>query len=48
MDETREALLQPSLSGAGTHSAAPYSMQAVFITAFFGGPLALLVLTQLV
>jgi hypothetical protein len=35
-------LLQPSLSGSGLATRAPYSKQMLFIAAFFGGPLAAL------
>lgn len=36
------ALLQPSLSGAALVARAPYSKQMLFLSAFFGGPLAAL------
>jgi hypothetical protein len=39
MDPTRDALLQPSLIGAGPQ-ASMYAARAGFYTAFFGGPFA--------
>ena len=39
MDPTGDELLQPSLSRRRI-SAAPYSLQTVLLTSFFGGPLA--------
>lgn len=45
MDPTPYHLLQPSLSGRGeAPQAAPYSQQAGFLTAFFGGPFALAIM----
>lgn len=37
-----QALLQPSLSRVAMATRAPYSKQMLFLTAFFGGPLAAL------
>jgi hypothetical protein len=39
-DSSRDELLQPVLRDTSSISAAPYSVQALFLTAFFGGPLA--------
>lgn len=40
MSESRHDLLQPTLAHDRNPSRAPYSVQAIFLTAFFGGPLA--------
>ena len=40
MPSTREDLLRPSLSRPADVATAPYSSQAAFLTAFFGGPAA--------
>jgi hypothetical protein len=37
---SRDDLLQPVLGDTSSTSAAPYSVKTVFLTAFFGGPLA--------
>ena len=45
MDPIPHHLLQPSLSGQGqAPQAAPYTQQAGFLTAFFGGPFALAII----
>lgn len=44
MDASRESLLQPSLAADARPSAAPYSVQATFLTGFFGGPFAAIAL----
>jgi len=40
MSSLREDLLRPSLSDPAAVAAAPYSNQALFVTAFLGGPVA--------
>jgi hypothetical protein len=47
MSESREGLLQPTLGRNVEPVAAPYSVQATFLTAFFGGPFAAIALTAL-
>jgi hypothetical protein len=44
MNGSREGLLQPTLGQDAQPAAAPYSVQATFFTAFFGGPFAALAL----
>ena len=39
MEVSQGSLLQPSLQGVGA-ARAPYSVKTLFITAFFGGPIA--------
>jgi len=47
MNGSREALLQPTLSQDAPPVSAPYSVQAMFFSGFFGGPFAALALLAL-